>query len=173
MKYLIILCCTLLLASCAEKKGAEPLEDVNKVIMDNLRDMYLNRAREYHLFKTYILLSDYLDKSDGKVICVTNLFQVVTDGDKSGDVHVFMYTNTKDTVCIDERVGYWTDDDAINDGIELSFEEAYNIVKNSGLPLPHSRHCVLQNNMNKPQYVFGNNYLNRICVDAITGKISR
>ena len=141
--------------------------------------MFVNHQSDYRWYETSIVLSSYLDAADqsGVVACVANVFQVVTPEDSGGaDTYVVQITHTPTEVQIDEQHGFWIEDYPLNEqGIKLTFQQAYDKLMSANYPKPHSRHCVLRKQVGpvdaNPQYIFGNSRA-QVYVDAVTGNVS-
>lgn len=176
-------------SSCNKEKPADNDESQSKtevvelitenVISLNRQDMFAKFGGDYRWYETCIVLKDYLDaeECDGTVDVISNVFQVVTKkSETSFDVHVFLYTTTKDTATVDEKQGFWVEDEPLNDeAIKVTFAEAYNKVMEANIVKPHSRQVVLRKEIGpidaNPQYIFGNSHA-QVYVDATTGKVS-
>lgn len=176
-------------SSCNKEKPADNDESQSKtevvelitenVISLNRQDMFAKFGGDYRWYETCIVLKDYLDaeECDGTVDAISNVFQVVTEkSETSFDVHVFLYTTTKDTATVDEKQGFWVEDEPLNDeAIKVTFAEAYNKVMEANIVKPHSRQVVLRKEIGpidaNPQYIFGNSHA-QVYVDATTGEVS-
>lgn len=176
-------------SSCNKEKPADNDESQSKtevvelitenVISLNRQDMFAKFGGDYRWYETCIVLKDYLDaeECDGTVDAISNVFQVVSEkSETSFDVHVFLYTTTKDTATVDEKHGFWVEDYPLNDeAIKVTFAEAYNKVMEANIVKPHSRQVVLRKEIGpvdaNPQYIFGNSHA-QVYVDATTGKVS-
>lgn len=153
--------------------------NVATAISSDLEYMFVNYGSDYRYYETDIVLADYLDGENqtGAVETVTNVFQVVTDLDSGGaDTEVIIFTHTKKDVQMEQHHGFWIEDFPLNDqGIKITFAQAYEKVMSANYPKPHSRHCVLRKQVGpknaNPQYIFGNNRA-QLYVDAVTGDVS-
>lgn len=153
--------------------------DVTETISLDQQRMALNYGDEdYRWFECSIVLEDYLDEEcDGKVVELTNIFQVVTDIDSSGaDVHVIFMNHSREKDEIEVEHSFWVGDLILYPyEVVVDFDKAFELINETNLPKPHSRHCVLRKEIGpkvcNPQYIFGNSRA-QIYVDAVTGNVS-
>lgn len=197
--YLLALFVSVTLASCngcttATDKdiGSKPLAEfevipgsvgefgVEQCISADREFMNLHYAQDYRWYETCITLANYLDDEacDGTVETVENVFQVVTVYDKTGgdsEVVFIKHAANKDTEVYSQH-GFWIEDFPLTDqGVKLTYKQAYDKITATNSPKPHSRKCVLRNpvgpNPCNPQWVFGN-IKAQLWVDAVTGEVN-
>lgn len=129
-------------------------------------------------FETTVELRDKLNEDcDGKLLSVTNVFQIQKTEGYSTDVKVIIYTHNADgqTIC-EVHSGFWVEDNPLNDEpIKLSFQKAFDRAMQANLPKPNSRYIVLRKevgpNVCPAQYILGNS-ASQIYVDSFTGDVS-
>ena len=77
----------------------------------------------------------------------------------------------------DIKDGFWIEDyDMSESEVTVTFEEAFQRLQEANVPKPHSRNCVLREQVGpkkaNPQYIFGNIH-DQVYVDAATGAVSK
>ena len=163
-------------SSCSSNTvSGEPATVENLVSLDR-QDMFLNYGENYKWYETSVVLKNYLDEeNDGEISGVSNIFQVLTDGDKGTDVHVVMFTHVGETKDVQVVHSFWVEDFPLNDEeIVLTFTEAYDRLMQANVVKPHSRQVVLRKEIGpkaaNPQWIFGNTQ-SHVYVDAVTGDV--
>jgi hypothetical protein len=162
--------------SCSNNTtSGEPVTVENLVSLDR-QDMFLNYGENYKWYETSVVLKNYLDEeNDGEISGVSNIFQVLADGDKGTDVHVVMFTHVGETKDVQVVHSFWVEDFPLNDEeIVLTFAEAYDRLMQANVVKPHSRQVVLRKEIGpkaaNPQWIFGNTQ-QHVYVDAVTGDV--
>jgi len=150
---------------------------VENVISTDREFIFLNFGTDYRWYESTILMEDWMDgETDGNVIEITNVFQVVTKAEPGYDTEVVLVTTTLDTSYYQVYHTFWLEDlDMNGEQLNLTFEEAFNKVMEANYPKPHSRYCVLRKELGpylaNIQYIFGNKKSQLYC-DAVTGNVS-
>ena len=151
---------------------------VENVVSADRQYMFLNYGEDYRWFETCIVLDNYLDADTTIAIHgISNVFQVVKEEGTSADVTVISIAHVADTSGIDVREhSFWVGDVVLNEEvIKLTFDDAFNRLMETNIPKPHSRYCVLREEVGakdiNPQYIFGNDQY-QVYVDAVTGDVT-
>lgn len=183
---LSVLACLFMMSCSCEKN--KPIDnqvvegDSIGLIVENVtgmdrQKMFQDFGKDYRWFETCVVLKDYLDseETDGTVVGISNIFQVVEEKDNGADVHVIMFTHVGDSTQVDVKNSFWVEDFPMNeDAIKLTFKDAYDRVMAANAPKPHSRQVVLRKEIGpnpiNPQYIFGNSQA-QLYVDAVTGDV--
>lgn len=175
-------------ADCdGKKKNTVPAESAGKaaLVVENLVSadreyIFLHETKEYRYYETTVKLADWLDADgqDGTVESVTNTFYYVEmdEGGKSGNGKAVFAEHTADYSDYVVKYGIWVGDKDLSDqGVILTFREAFERMMTADYVKPHSRYCVLRKELGSadanPQYVFGNIEA-QLYVDAVTGDVS-
>ena len=167
-KILLILFSVLLLStSCTKKKPVISdinIEEVTKMDKAQMPDSFI-------WYETLIIMDDYLDQNAEKPVEAVNIFQAIVDGDPM--VYKFQHFRNGTTVK-DSIRSFWIEDYPIKDDSLITFNKAFELIKEVNLPKPHSRHVCLRNPMGpletNPQWVFGN-IESQLWVNTKTGEI--
>lgn len=129
-------------------------------------------------FETTVELRDKLNEDpDGKLLSVTNVFQVQKEIGSCTDVKVIIYTHNADgQTVVDVHSSFWVEDNPMNDDtFNINFQQAFDKAMQSNFVKPNSRYIVLRKevgpNACAPQYIFGNSHL-QIYVDSFTGEVT-
>lgn len=189
-----ILFCTLSFmtscSSCSEKnvtpsKDSTEVFGTGSIVMENILStdreyMFLNFGKDYLWYESSIVLKDFLDSEDcdGTIEKITNIFQkvdMVTE--TSFNTRVIMISHSSEgTDTIDVKDGFWIEDyDMSKSEVKVTFADAFKKLQEANIPKPHSRCCVLREQIGpkeaNPQYIFGNTQ-EQVYVDAATGAVS-
>jgi hypothetical protein len=138
----------------------------------------LNYGEEYRWYETTAVLNNFLDEEcDGSIESVGSVFQVTTEEDETSmDTEVILTSHTEASNDYIVKHGFYVGDrNLCHAPIILKFEDAFAKVMESDFPKPHSRYCVLRQEVGakeaNPQYIFGNeNYA--LFVDAVSGEVT-
>ena len=161
----------------------EPVTEKAEIVVENIISMdreymFLNYGGDYRWFETCIVLENYLDADTTNTVHgISNVFQVVKEEEKSADVTVISIAHVADTSAVDVREhAFWVGDVVLNkEAIKLTFKDAFNRLMETNIPKPHSRYCVLREEVGakeiNPQYIFGNDQY-QVYVDAVTGNVT-
>lgn len=132
--------------------------------------MVLHYGKDFKWYETSITSKNCYNEDGDGIESIENVFQVLIDGDPL--VIVFTHTELEDKV--QEIHSFWVEDSPMT-GIDVTYEQALEIINKVNLPKPHSRHCVLRKQVGpkdaNPQYIFGNQTM-QLYVDAVTGKVT-
>lgn len=193
MKKIVLILAVVVLAICvafalffkfgnAEKPEAE-VEVLTSVsfettISSDKEYMALNYGEEYRWYETTAVMNNFLDEEcDGSIESVGSVFQVTTEEDETSmDTEVILTSHTEAAHDYIAKHGFYVGDrDLCKAPIILKFEDAFAKVMESDFPKPHSRYCVLRQEVGakeaNPQYIFGNeNYA--LFVDAVSGEVT-
>ncbi|MBP3732520.1 MAG: hypothetical protein J6I84_04665 [Bacilli bacterium] len=127
----------------------------------------------YFWYESQIELKDMMSDSlsTDTIISIRNIFQ-----DTIPKVYIYIHTFGVDSVRLSVRDDFVVgDSDMSSDSIKVTFDKAFQLMKNSGLYIPNSRYCTLRKEVGSkeanPQYIFGNDKV-QIYVDAVTGNVS-
>lgn len=175
MKKLLLLASLLMLltSACTSMQDTTRIlnvEDINKEDLQYMDDVYKN----YRWYECGILLANYIDIGGGSDVAeITNVFQVLSDGNTSHDVNIVMIRHTleKDEVLVIPSLIVEEDVPIIKEKVTITFKESYLKVLTQN-PKPHTKRVILRKqlgpNDTNPQYIYGNNQ-GLIFVDASTG----
>lgn len=200
MKKILYFCVTLVctlsfLTSCnscskepvvPEEKNDTTVVNDSSINMENIVSadreyMFLNFGKDYFWYETSIILKDFLDSEDcdGSIEKITNVFQSVDGEEGRGFVtRVILVSHSPEgTDTIDIKDGFWIEDyDMSESEVTVTYEEAFQRLQEANVPKPHSRNCVLREQVGpkkaNPQYIFGNIH-DQVYVDAATGAVSK
>lgn len=163
--------------SCANKEEIE-LVTTELTVEDVIKsDQVVMIEKNSKWFETCVLMKDFLDEeTDGSVDEVVNIFQVANNTPDGYDTQVFKFQHFADgTIVSDSVKGFWLEDLPLVDSlVQISYEEAFELVQEVNLPKPHTKNAILRNPLGpkpvNPQWVFGNIH-SQLWVDAVTGDI--
>lgn len=133
--------------------------------------VYLNISKEYKWYETTVLFEHFFDAEDTDfaLLEVENVFQAGKTAVKcrhfdGQDEYSYFYAP-------------WLGDfDLSEEGIQLSFEDAYYRMMEANVVKPHGRYCVLRREVGpkpgvNPHYIFGNTE-RQVYVDAKNGNVT-
>ena len=163
--------------TCTQQKETSEPEDV--ISLDR-QAMFVAHGGDYRWYETGVQLKNFLDEeNDGAIDMVVNVFQVVEEYDSTSfDTFVYKYQHFSDGSVNEEGIhGFWVEDYPLeNEGIKVTFKEAFEKIQEVNFPKPHTRQVVLRKQIGpveaNPQWIFGNLH-SQIYVDAVTGAVSK
>lgn len=154
---------------------------VEETVKENKVWMEENFGDNYMWFETYVTYTQFLDEEfDGIYDTITSVFQAAENADSeevSYDTKVIFFVIDNGILQRpDIQEGFWVGDCVMSEeDIELTFTDALHSLMKSNYPKPHSKNCVLRQELGpaicNPQYIFGNVQA-QIYVDAKTGEVS-
>ena len=152
----------------------------NVLSNDFQRVIKLHRDEKIKWFTTIYELNDFLDSGEPlHITSLSNIFQYMSSSpdEKSTDVYVYDYHHTSlKSSDIIKTHDFWVEDNSL-DVLEarIPFKEALDRLMATNYKKPHSKQCVLRNQVGpkkaNAQYIFGNTE-DVIFVDSITGNVS-
>ena len=190
--FLMLMCMTLMMASCNGCNQPQDKSSVDSALVDTIsiksaidvdhaiatdrQAMYMKFKDNYRWYETCIRLPYFLDSdsvtSDPEIL--VNVFQSIEEFDNGADTYVWKFQHFPDgTVNVDSIHGFWIEDCPLNDeAIKLNYNAAFERMLEVNLPKPHSKNVILRNPIGpvgvNAQWVFGN-ISEQIWVDAVTG----
>lgn len=151
-------------------KATTRVLDVETCTLLDKEQMVLHYGKDFKWYETSVTTKNCFNEDGDGIESIENVFQVLIEGDPL--VIVFTHTELEDKV--QEIHSFWVEDFPMA-GVDVTYEQALEIINKVNLPKPHSRHCVLRKQVGpkeaNPQYIFGNQTM-QLYVDAITGKVT-
>ena len=156
--------------------------NVERTIAQDRQEVYNKlKGKDYRWFETSINLAYFMDSEDAspEIEGITNIFQYTNKKeDESYDVQVIESIWQKDGkhFFVYPPGFYVGDFDLSEEEIKITFDEAFQKLRESNTIKPHSRKCVLRREIGPkpnvhPQYIFGNKQ-HQVYVDATTGEVT-
>lgn len=152
-----------------EKVTAKVL-NVEECTLHDKEYMVSHYGKDFKWFESSIAMKKYLNEDGNEIESIQNVFQVLIDSDPL--VVIFVHTELEDNT--QEIHSFWVEDFAIV-GVDVTYEQALELINKVNFPKPHSRYCVLRKQVGpkeaNPQYIFGNKDA-QLYVDALSGKVT-
>lgn len=183
MKKIIYLLLIISLIGCGEKgkifRENKELVGIEEIIFEDNEQMEKGFGKDYRYYESYVIFDKFFDSDSANWITELCSVFLVLDNDKesgSYDTRVIIFAHRPGSTFIDKKAGIFVENHNLKiDSINVTFIQAYEKMRYSGLKRPRSKFCSLrrQDGIVKanPQYVFGNAN-EQIYVDAVTGEIS-
>jgi hypothetical protein len=159
------------------KKGEQTKEHptVETYIESDMEYMDENYGEVYVWYETEVIYNNFLDEeNDGSIESVKSVFQHEKVVDSGAYVKVVTITHCGELMDV-EAVDGWYAECYNMRGKELpiTFKDAYDAIMAVNLPKPHTRCCVLRDQVGpvaaNPQYIYG---VGLLFVDAVSGEVS-
>lgn len=166
---------------CSNEKPSEPTDTtvVSKTIINDKAHMD-SIDKTYKYFETYYLFAGTVDTlQKPEIDSVSSIFQTFDESTMKATVYFSEHKLApKDSTSwkVVENA-WWGEDLNLRDyKYQLTVEEAFNVMQKADVIKPKARACVLRAQLGpkhcNPQYIFGNETLGMIFVDAITAKVT-
>lgn len=178
LSFLIIAIMAISLTSCDWFKKSEQTKEqptVETYIESDMEYMAENYGEVYVWYETEVIYNDFLDEeNDGSIESIKSVFQHEKVVDSGAYVKVVTITHNGDLMDV-EAVDGWYAECYNMRGKELpvTFKDAYDAIMAVNLPKPHTRCCVLRDQVgpvaSNPQYIYG---VGLLFVDAVNGNVS-
>lgn len=153
-----------------KKNIGQKVLNVEQCVLNDKGYMLQNYGKDFKWYETSIAMKNFLDEDGNEIESIQNVFQVLINNDPL--VVIFIHTEVEDK--IQKIHSFWVEDFPLA-GVDITYEQAFDIINKVNYPKPHSRYCVLRKQVGpkeiNPQYIFGNQTA-QIYVDAITGKVT-
>lgn len=160
-----------------KKSNGLPLK-VEEYLAKDFQDVISShRDENTYWYCSIIELSDYLDSDSTLYVNnLSNVFQNVFETEGGADTFVITYNHTETENKKTTVHDFWVEDNSLNVlDPRITFSEALEKLMASNYPKPHSKQCVLRNqvgpNAANTQYIFGNTE-SVLFVDSVTGEVS-
>lgn len=160
------------------KKDEQPVNEqptVESYIESDMEYMLANYDSTYAWYETEIIYKDFLDaENDGTYESIKSVYQYEKITDTGTIVNAVTIWHVGDSTAV-EVVDTWYAEcfDLRESEICITFKDAYDAIMSVNLPKPHTRCCVLRDQVGpvaaNPQYIYGQGYL---FVDAFSGEVS-
>lgn len=179
LSILMIALMTISLASCDWFKKSEQTKEqptVETYIESDMEYMAENYGEAYVWYETEVIYNNFLDEeNDGSFESVKSVYQYEEFfGDTCANVIVVTITHMGELRTVEEEEGWYAECYNMR-GKELpvTFKDAYDAIMAVNLPKPHTRCCVLRDQVGpvaaNPQYIYG---VGLLFVDAVSGEVS-
>ena len=187
IRIILVAFLTLVFVGCGGKKeekretfrSNEELVGIENIIMNDEMQMRKSFGNDFRYYESYATFDKYFDSgSENWITELCTVFQVLDDDGEDGsfDTRVIIFAHRPGSTFIDKKAGIFVENyNFKRESVKLSFIQAYEKMKFSGLKKPKSRFCSLRKQFGlvetNPQYVFGNAE-ESVYVDAVTGEVS-
>lgn len=178
LSILMIAIMAMSLTSCNWFKKGEQVKEqpaIESYIESDMEYMVANYGETYAWYETEVIYKDMLDEeTDGTYESVKSVYQYENQTDTGIIVKAVTIYHVGDSTLVDV-VDTWYAEcfDLRESEITLTFKDAFDAIMAVNLPKPHTRCCVLRDQVGpvaaNPQYIYGVGYL---FVDAVDGEIS-
>lgn len=160
------------------KKNEQPVKEqptVESYIESDVEYMLSNYDSTYAWYETEVIYNDFLDEeNDGTYESIKSVYQYEKITDTGTIVNAVTIWHVGDSTSV-EVVDTWYAEcfDLRESEICLTFKDAYDAIMAVNLPKPHTRCCVLRDQVGpvaaNPQYIYG---VGLLFVDAVSGEVS-
>ena len=170
----------ILMTSCNWFKSTNQVEKqpaIETLIESDMAYVTENYGNTFVWYETNVIYNNFLDEeNDGSYQSVKSVYQYqnIDQNETSIDVKVITIYHENGEVTIEtEDTWYAECFDLRHSDINITFEEAYNLIMSVNFPKPHTKCCVLRDQVGpvaaNPQYIYGTGLL---FVDAVNGMVS-
>lgn len=178
LSVLMIALMAISLTSCDWFKKSEQIKEqptIETYIESDMEYMAENYGETYAWYETEVIYNDMLDaETDGTYESVKSVYQYEHQTDTGTIVKAVTIYHVGDSTSV-EVVDTWYAEcfDLRESEIVLTFKDAFDAIMSVNLPKPHTRCCVLRDQVGpvaaNPQYIYG---VGLLFVDAVSGEVS-
>lgn len=170
----------MLMTSCDWfKKSEKPVKEqqtVESYIESDMEYVALNYGETFVWYETEVIYNNFLDEDcDGTYESIKSVYQYEKKVDSAAfDVKVITIWHRGDIMDVEVVDGWYAECYNLRGkDMPITFKNAYNAIMAVNLPKPHTRCCVLRDQIGpvaaNPQYIYG---VGLLFVDAVTGEVS-
>ena len=171
---------TMLMSSCdGNKKSTEQVKvqpEVESYIESDMEYVVSNYGETFVWYETEVIYNNFLDEDcDGTYESIKSVYQYEKKIDSTAfDVKAITIWHRGDSMDV-EVVDDWYAEcyNLRGKDMPITFKNAYDAIMAVNLPKPHTKCCVLRDQVGpvaaNPQYIYG---VGLLFVDAVTGEVS-